>query len=527
MNLPLRWRLLAACGSGILLPFAFAPHNARLLPCLGLVLLFQPLLGASPRVAAACGLLHGFFFYCLSVRWIYSVMHEHGGLSPISAAGVLVAFVLYLSIFPVMFSLLLAFLSRRSVTLACVAAPFLWVAVEYGRTHAPILGFQWNQLGYSLWYHLGLLQIVTLTGIYGLTFVLAGYNALLTWALAQKSRLALTIWFLCTLAILGSEKIPERFVPQERAARAAVLVQTNFPEAPSYPVDWMEQHAREMDELERLSVDAGKNSDLIIWPEVPAPFYFVDPKFTVRAQKIARDAGTPFLVGVVEWRPGPDKRMLPYNSAVMLDPAGKRVFQYDKIHLVPFGEYVPLRRLLTFASQLTAEVGGYQAGKQYSTGELPDKPAPWEFREPGPPHKFGVFICFEAVFPSLVRQFTVGGAELLINISNDGWYGRSAAPDQHLAMARVRAVENRRWLLRATNNGYTAAIDPYGREVARLDADIRGVLRAPFSFRKDQTLYARWGDWFAWLCVIASLGFIVGARLALSKGAASDASTKG
>jgi apolipoprotein N-acyltransferase len=509
MNLPLRWRLLAACGSGILLPSAFAPDNARLLPWFGLVLLLQPLLGASPRAAAACGLLHGLFFYGLSVRWIYEVMHVHGGLAPAYAFGVLLSFVLYLSIFPIAFSLLFAFLSRRKNALACVAAPFLWVAVEFARTHAPILGFQWNQLGYSVWYKLGLLQVVTLTGIYGLTFLVAAYNALLAWALTERSRKALTIWFACTLFVVAAEVWGARFVPSDIPRSSAALVQTNFPESPSYPANWMDMHAGEMDALERMSVEAGKNSSVIIWPEVPAPFYFRDPQFATRAERIARASGAHLLVGVVEWRPGPENRLLPYNSAVLLDPAGHRKYQYDKIHLVPFGEYVPLRRLLTFASQLTAEVGGYQAGTEYSTGELPDEPAPWEMRKPGPPHKFGTFICFEAIFPNLVRQFTVGGAELLVNISNDGWYGRSAAPDQHLAMARVRAVENRRWLLRATNNGYTVAIDPYGREVARLDADVRGVLRAPFSFRSDRTLYSRWGDWFAWLCVVVALVFVV------------------
>jgi apolipoprotein N-acyltransferase len=311
-------------------------------------------------------------------------------------------------------------------------------------------------------------------------------------------------------------QIGVRYIPQPRADHVAVLVQLNFPEAPSYPANWMDVHAGEMDELEKISVDAARQNTgsaqaakLIIWPEVPAPFYFRDPKFAARAERIARDSGASFLAGVVEWREGPNNRLLPYNSAVLLDPAGQRKYQYNKIHLVPFGEYVPLRRLLTFASQLTAEVGGFQAGTAYSTGELPDEPAPWEMRTPGAPHKFGAFICFEAVFPNLVRQFTANGAELLINISNDGWYGRSAAPDQHLAMARVRAVENRRWLLRATNNGYTVAIDPYGREVARLAPDVRGVLRAPFSFRSDRTLYSRWGDWFAWMCVVIAFGFFV------------------
>jgi len=191
----------------------------------------------------------------------------------------------------------------------------------------------------------------------------------------------------------------------------------------------------------------------------------------------------------------------------LLDPSGRRVFLYDKIHLVPFGEYVPLRRWLTFAKKLTAEVGDFQSGSEYKVGTLSERAGGG---------RFGSFICYEAIFPAEVRRFVVHGASLLINLSNDGWFGRSAAPEQHVAMARVRAAENRRWLLRDTNNGFTASVDPYGRYVARLATDIRGELDAPYDFRSDLTAYARWGDWLAWLCVAASLYFI-GAGLAPSE----------
>jgi apolipoprotein N-acyltransferase len=177
---------------------------------------------------------------------------------------------------------------------------------------------------------------------------------------------------------------------------------------------------------------------------------------------------------------------------VLLNPSGQRVFTYDKIHLVPFGEYVPLRRWLTFAGKLTADLGDFAPGSVYAVGSLPDG-------------RFATYICYEAVFPDAVRRFTAGGAELLINISNDGWFGRSSAPAQHLMMARVRAVENRRWLLRDTNNGFTVSVDPYGRIVAQLAPDIRGELEAPYDFRNDLTVYSRFGDWWAWLCVLASI----------------------
>lgn len=177
---------------------------------------------------------------------------------------------------------------------------------------------------------------------------------------------------------------------------------------------------------------------------------------------------------------------------LLLPPDAERAFRYDKMHLVPFGEYVPLRRLLRFAESLTQQVGDFQHGREAAVGELPGG------------GKFSVLICYEAIFPAEVRRFTANGAELLINLSNDGWFVGSGAPEQHLAMARVRAIENRRWLLRATNTGHTVIVDPYGRITSRLGADIRGVLTGGYAMRSDRTLYVRLGDWLAYLCVVLS-----------------------
>ena len=257
----------------------------------------------------------------------------------------------------------------------------------------------------------------------------------------------------------------------------------------SSDLDWLTVHAGELDQLEKISVDtARREPGLIIWPEVPAPFTLQEPQFAERAARIAREADNYFLVGVVDWKNAGGK-WLASNSAVLLNPAGQRIYSYDKIHLLPFGEYVPLRGWLTFAKRLTADISDFTPGLTYSVGQIPQG-------------KFGAFICYEAIFPSEVRRFTASGAQLLITISNDGWFGRSSAPEQHMFMARVRAVENRRWLLRDTNNGYTESIDPYGRTAAQLAIDIRGQLSAPYDFRSDMTPYARFGDWFSWLCIV-------------------------
>jgi apolipoprotein N-acyltransferase len=220
--------------------------------------------------------------------------------------------------------------------------------------------------------------------------------------------------------------------------------------------------------------------------------------FASRAARLAAESRAHFLLGVIEWRRKSATEFEGFNSAVMLDPDGVRSFEYDKVHLVPFGEYVPLRRVLPMLESLVAEVGDFSAGTERNVGTLRLLSAGQ--RRPAATRKFGVFICYEAIFPDEVRQFTRNGAELLVNLSNDGWFGPTAARDQHLAMARVRAIENRRWLLRATNTGHTVAVDPYGRITARLAPDKRAALEAWFDFRADMTLYARWGDWFAWVC---------------------------
>jgi len=319
--------------------------------------------------------------------------------------------------------------------------------------------------------------------------------------LGGRFSLAPTFLLLIVTPLLpATARIGDGFVPHEQGQHSVHLVQTNFPQSPSYPVDWMERHATDLGELDALSIGAtAQKPGLIVWPEVPAPFSLQDARFAARAERIARASRNGFLVGVVDWKPGAHGGHAPYNSAALLDPAGRRVFLYDKIHLVPFGEYVPLRRWLTFAAKLTVEVGEFQTGSEPKVGRLP-----------GTNERFGVFICFEAVFPNEVRQFAANGANVLVNISNDGWFGRSAAPEQHLMMARVRAVENRRWLLRATNNGYTVVVDPYGRYTARMEPDKRGVLSADYGFRNDMTLYTRWGDWLAWLCVAGTAGMLIG-----------------
>ena len=499
-------RLLLAIASGVALALAFPLFHLQLLGWIAPAFLLVAILGVRPRFAMLLGLLQGAFFYGLSVPWFYNVMRHYGPLPVPQSAGVFALVVIVMSLFHAAFGLGIAWVSRIGAGRACLAAPFLWVAMEFAFMHMPDIGFPWNLLGYVAAGNLAFVQLTAITGIFGLSLLVASYSGLLAWAILQLARrrsYAVKLWIAVTVALLVVAIAGPRFVPQAPADHVAHLVQTNFPVSNGYPSDWLMTHVADMDQLEQISIGpARKAPGIVIWPEEPAPFSLQDNNFLVRAQRIARGVPEGFLVGVVDWKRLPGGTIGATNSAALLDSASAETFIYDKIHLVPFSEYVPWRNWLAFAGDITSLIGDFQHGSQYKVGRMAGGP-------------FSVFICYEAIFPDEVRRFTLAGADVFINISDDGWFGGSGAPEQHLEMARVRAVENRRWLLRDTNDGMTVSVDPYGRIVARLAPHIRGELDAPYAFRTDLTLYARWGDWLPWLCVAASLVLLLlGARAA-------------
>jgi apolipoprotein N-acyltransferase len=290
-------------------------------------------------------------------------------------------------------------------------------------------------------------------------------------------------------------------LPTDHTAR---LVQQNIPVLQGG--DWTKEYFEgTLRDLSRISLNtSGQDQsspgpapsarpDLIVWPESPAPFYTSDPMFREAVSNIAREAQTWMLVGGLGIRnasEAPGQATQLYNSGSLVSPAGEWAGRYDKMHLVPFGEYVPFKRVFGFAGGLTKEVGDFSPG----TSRAPLQAG----------SKIGVFICYESIFPDEIRQLAANGAEVLVNISNDGWYGDSGAYAQHLKQARMRAVENERWLLRDTNTGVTASIDPYGRVVSSIPRKVRAALEAPYAITNVTTFYTRYGDWFAYLCAIIS-----------------------
>jgi apolipoprotein N-acyltransferase len=500
---PAAFLLVYAAVSGAALSLSYTGFYLSIYAwvCVGILLVV--IFRARPGVAFGCGFLHGVFFVLTSLPWIAAVLAVHGGLSRAGGWAVLLLIAAAWGILTGSFAWCVRRLSQKSVLLACAGAPFLWVTFEFARAHLPEISFPWNLLGYPASANLGVLQVTTVTGVYGLSFLVAAFNSLIAWAdvgPTPRPQRRVTILMAATAAIFMVMIVGSRIVPQTSPHHYARAVQPNFPEAPEYPPDWFHRHASDLDEIEKLSLEPTLHQpDLLVWPEAPAPFSFEDPQFAQRASALATRVHHPFLAGVIEWKPmsaSSDQShmvMAPYNSAILLDPQGRLVFTYDKVHLVPFGEYEPFPLIHRVVASVSSEVGGFRKGTKYAVGQLPGG------------RKFGTFICYEAIYPGEVRRFAANGAELYINISNDGWFGRSAAADQHLRMARVRAVENRRWLLRVTNNGYTVSVDPFGRIISTIPADVRGAADLPYDFSTDETIYTRFGDWFAWLCVIVSV----------------------
>jgi apolipoprotein N-acyltransferase len=241
----------------------------------------------------------------------------------------------------------------------------------------------------------------------------------------------------------------------------------------------------------RLTREAGRGADLIVWPETAVPFFLREGgPLSQQVLDLAKEMQSYLLVGSPDRTRDISSRY--YNSAFLISPEGKIVQKYDKIHLVPFGEYVPLKSLLFFVQKMATGIGDFSPGQAFTVFEAPAG-------------RFGVLICFEAIFPDQVRRYVLAGADFLVNITNDAWFGDSSAPYQHLSMAALRAVENGVILVRAANTGISALVTPTGRIVKQSDLFVETVLSGTMARRSAETFYTRYGDVFAWGCGLISV----------------------
>jgi apolipoprotein N-acyltransferase len=434
--------------------------------------------------AVAASYVAGAVFFAGTCYWITNTMVMYGGLSTAAAVAVAGLFVVTFAWYFVLFGVGVRLAVLRFGSAGLVLAAPVWVSVEMLRS-VLFSGFPWMLLGYALVPYTGILQAVTWTGVYGLSFLAAAVNSVIAYGILERR----IKWIASAAGFIAVSWILPVFGgrPARTDSIAVRLVQTNI----ALDQPWKQADFDQLlNELSALSSRGGGRPRLLVWPETPAPFYLTeDPNFRARMQNIARQLDGYFLLGYIG---GTADR--PSNSAALLSPAGEQISRYDKMHLVPFGEYVPFKHLLSFAQSLTKQVGDFVPGTNYIVSPVDG-------------HKLSTIICYESIFPDLVRQFVRRGAGLIVLITNDGWFGESSAPYQHLRMGVVRAVENRRYIVRAANTGISAIIDPYGRIEAYTPIGVRTILDGTVDFRSDPTFYTRHGDVFAYANIVVVLMF--------------------
>ncbi|MGD0497495.1 MAG: apolipoprotein N-acyltransferase [Bryobacteraceae bacterium] len=444
-----------------------------------------PLLIAAARERRAArrfllGWVAGVAYWFGVCYWIQFVLSFHGGLGATAGWAVFTLFAAAKALHMGVFAALAGIPMRRWWAVPAVAA--LWVALE--ATHGS-LGFAWLALG-NAGIDMALpMRLAPITGVWGLSFVFAATAAALALAVLRRRRVELA-WLLAAPLLFLLPRLPAAQPGRE----TALLAQPNISETEQWTAESLDRsvRAQAMLTLRGALQEPARPPSIVAWPEVPQPLYYdEDPAFRSAVDDMARTLRAYVLLGVVAHTPSG----APLNSAALVSPQGGLVSRYDKVHLVPFGEFVPWP--LGFANKISTEVGDFAAGDRVVVSPVAGG------------HKIGTFICYESVFPGFVRQFAAGGAEALFNISNDGWFGASAARRQHLAIVRMRAAENRRWILRATNDGITATIDSAGRVRGALPLWAQATSDTGFDYISEKTFYTRHGDWFGWLCAAAAL----------------------
>ncbi len=505
----------------------------------GAVPLLLALFGSDPagnprylRQSWMVGWVFGILWYGINCYWIYQTMYIYGNIPALGSAGILLLYSILMGLYYALFGLLLGFLRKSfsGMVAPLLAAPFLWVAID-------LLGevafrVPWDQLGYSQVGNPALSSIAPWTGVYGITFVLLAVNTALVAGLTGFGRKWLIGGLVAGAVFQAGAHWQPAIAPTEATA---VLLQENLdvqhdnswggnvwnPKTGRYDELWDVNMNRFLEASTHTCTTylagmpetnvpletpqcQGARASVIIWPEAPAPITEGDARFRSFMQRMTVANGAAAIVGNLATDVRGNHVDL-YNAASVFAPDGTLLGRYAKIHLVPWGEYIPFPKLFSFAHGLTRNAGRLTHG--------------WKrvvFRVNG--HHYGIFICYESIFANEIRQFALNGAEVLVNISDDGWYGDTSAPWQHLNMVRMRAVENRRWILRDADTGITAAIDPYGRITQSTARHQFTSLAVRYGFRDDLTFYTRYGDVFALLCGILSLAMLArGVRLTATR----------
>jgi len=479
--------------SGFLLILSFPNFNLEFLAWFALVPLFYSIEGKGLYHSFKLGFFTGFVSFLGILYWIIVAVHTYGNVPFILSGLILLLLVIYLSLFTGAFTFLTRLIQTRSGIQTILFTPILWVALEYLRSFL-LTGFPWAYLGHTQYLNLPFIQMADITGVYGLSFVILSVNASLYWVLHQWPKrtfpfkeVAITVLILLSFLIYGYVKIKhvDRETIKSPPLKVA-LVQGNIDQS----IKWDESFQLETLKIyRRLSMKVAEDKpDLIIWPETATPFFFQEAKeYQPIVLEIPEKTNAFLLFGTPFYKIEKGKVNY-YNSAFLVSPSKELIGKYDKIHLVPFGEYIPLRKLLFFIeSSIGGGIGNFKPGKGIVHLLLPQG-------------KFGVLICFEIIFPDLCRRFVRDGADFLVTITNDAWFGRTSAPYQHLSIATFRAIENRVFIARAANTGVSAFIDPKGKIVKKGDIFTEEAMNGIIRIMKGKTFYTLYGDVFAWIC---------------------------
>ncbi|MBI3603169.1 MAG: apolipoprotein N-acyltransferase [Nitrospirae bacterium] len=519
---PLAAHVLLAGLTGLLYPLCFPDFDLGFLAWVALLPLHLVLATATLRRAFWLGWLAGLIAFVGVVSWVVTAMHLYGKVPLAASNAIMVLLAAYLGLYVGLYALGATWLHRALPRLSLLGAPFLWIALEWFRTYL-FSGLPWDLIGYSQYRWLTAIQIADHAGVYGVSFVVVLVNVALAetvlWILnrsrrpSEGTRVVPFPWLTPAAAILsvsvtllyGQSQLDAVSTAPDRSLTIG-LVQANIDQAHK----WDDAYRREtLDRYLRLTAQAAGGSDLLIWPEAATPFLFErETAYRGEVTDLVRTQGVPLLLGSPALRYYPNGRPYLLNSAYFLAPDGEVLGRYDKQHLVPFGEYIPLKSsLLFFLEKLVEGIGDFEAGTTATVLSVPAKSG----TSPAPnPARFGVVICYEVIFPDLVREFARGGAGFMVTITNDAWFGASAAPFQHFGMVVFRAVENRRAFARAANTGISGFIDPQGHILQATPIFEERAVTGRLPVETTLTVYSRYGDVFAYACVIIT-GLLCGA----------------
>ena len=498
----------AACLSGAVTAVAFPSLNIWIAAWVSLVPLFWAIEGKTVREAAILGWIGGTVHYGLLVYWLVGTVGRYGGLPLVVSIGAFLLLVIYLGAYWALFSAVTVHIRKVLGLGPLWVIPPVWCALEALRS-VFFTGFPWALMGYSQWKVAPIVQVADITGVSGISFLVVWCNAvvfeLLTIGLHGRSGRVLrtSVGFVLLGAMVGGallygqNRIREITGLSENAPKVTVgIAQGNTKQFLQWDADFQEKTVSIYEDQTRKLAESG--AKLVVWPETSVPFFFgIEEEYTIRVFKLAHQTDTDILFGSPAVYIDKEGRKSLRNRAYLIGPEGRILGWYDKMHLVPFGEYVPLKSVLFFLHDLIANIGDFSPG---------DSPMPLKSTTGA---SVGVGVCFESIFPWVSRVLTNNGADLLANITNDGWFGDTSAPHQHLSMLTFRAVENRRWVVRAANSGISAVIDPCGRIVSRIPLDRRNVLVDKVARLQLQSYYTLHGDYPAYACSFFGGGLFI------------------